>query len=113
MVMRADHGGGREAAIHSGLNSVLGSHACVALPSYQALPLYGWCWNQKRKDHPLWKRTALNSGGLGAGRLPFWAPPPVYRTLVSMPPICTETAICDQRARRTATSGAERFGSLL
>src|ERR1035438_2101703 len=45
----------------------------------------------EKKDHPFWKRTALNSGGLGAGRLPFWAPPPAYRTLVSMPPICTET----------------------
>jgi catechol 2,3-dioxygenase-like lactoylglutathione lyase family enzyme len=34
-------GGGRKAAIHSGLDSALGSHPCVALSSYQALPLYG------------------------------------------------------------------------
>jgi hypothetical protein len=34
-------GGGRETAIHSGLDSALGSHPCVALSSYQAFPLYG------------------------------------------------------------------------
>jgi hypothetical protein len=33
MVKRADEGGGREAAIHSGLASALGSHRCVALSS--------------------------------------------------------------------------------
>jgi hypothetical protein len=31
MVKRADQGGGREAAIHSGLDSALGSHPCVAV----------------------------------------------------------------------------------
>ena len=34
-------GGGPKAAIHSGLESALGSHPCVALSSYQAPPLYG------------------------------------------------------------------------
>ena len=34
-------GGGPKAAIHSGLESALGSHPCVALSSYQASPLYG------------------------------------------------------------------------
>jgi len=34
-------GGGPKAAIHSGLDSALGSHPCVALSSYQALPFYG------------------------------------------------------------------------
>ena len=33
-------GGGPKAAIHSGLESALGSHPCVALSSYQASPLY-------------------------------------------------------------------------
>ena len=41
MVKRADQGGGRETAIHSGLESALGSHPCVALSSYQACRLYG------------------------------------------------------------------------
>ena len=36
-------GGGPKAAIHSGLDSALGSHPCVALSSYQAPPLYGCC----------------------------------------------------------------------
>jgi hypothetical protein len=36
-------GGGCEAAIHSGLESALGSHPCVALSSYQAGGLYGKC----------------------------------------------------------------------
>jgi len=49
MVRRADQEGGPEAAIHSGLDSALGSHPCVALSSYQASPLYGGCCNQKRK----------------------------------------------------------------
>jgi hypothetical protein len=34
-------GGGRETAIHSGLDSALGAHPCVALSSYQAFSLYG------------------------------------------------------------------------
>jgi len=34
-------GGGPKAAIHSGLDSALGSHPCVALSSYQAPSLYG------------------------------------------------------------------------
>lgn len=34
-------GGGPKAAVHSGLESALGSHPCVALSSYQASPLYG------------------------------------------------------------------------
>jgi len=34
-------GGGPKAAIHSGLESALGSHPCVALSSYQAPLLYG------------------------------------------------------------------------
>ena len=34
-------GGGPKAAIHSGLESALGSHPCVALSSYQAPSLYG------------------------------------------------------------------------
>jgi hypothetical protein len=49
MVWRADQDSGREAAIHSGLDSALGSHPCVALSSYQASPLYGGCCNQKRE----------------------------------------------------------------
>jgi hypothetical protein len=70
-VKRADPGGGREAAIHSGLDSALGSHPCVALSSYQASPVYGRFSNQKRKTHPFWKKTALNPGGLGA-EPPSW-----------------------------------------
>ena len=37
----ANTGNGPQAAIHSGLESALGSHPCVALSSYQAPPLYG------------------------------------------------------------------------
>ena len=40
---RADQEGGPKAAIHSGLESALGSHPCVALSSYQAFRLYGKC----------------------------------------------------------------------
>ena len=36
-------GGGPKAAIHSGLESALGSHPCVALSSYQAFRFYGKC----------------------------------------------------------------------
>jgi hypothetical protein len=46
----ADQDGGPETAIHSGLDSALGSHPCVALPSYQAFPVYGSSCNQKRKN---------------------------------------------------------------
>ena len=45
------------------------SHPCVALSSYQASPVYGSFSNQKSKNHPFWKKTALNPGGLG-GRAP-------------------------------------------
>ena len=65
MVRRADQDGGREAAIHSGLESALGSHPCVALSSYQASPVYGSFSKQKSKKHPFWKKTALNPEGLG------------------------------------------------
>src|ERR1039457_5696360 len=65
MVRRADSGGGPKAAIHSGLDSALGSHPCVALSSYQAPPLYGGCPISPKKNHPLWKKSALNPGGLG------------------------------------------------
>src|ERR1019366_1560116 len=65
MVRRADSGGGREAAIHSGLDSALGSHPCVALSSYQAPPLYGRWRNPTREKHPFWQKTALNPGGVG------------------------------------------------
>jgi len=41
MVRRADQEGGPKAALHSGLESALGSHPCVGLSSYQAFRLYG------------------------------------------------------------------------
>jgi hypothetical protein len=49
MVQRADQEGGPKTAVHSGLESALGSHPCVALSSYQASPVYGSFWNQKRE----------------------------------------------------------------
>ena len=58
-------GGGPKAATHSGLDSALGSHPCVALSSYQAPPLYGGWQYRPNKNHPLWKKTAINPGGLG------------------------------------------------
>src|ERR1019366_5527922 len=71
MVRRADSGGGREAAIHSGLDSALGSHPCVALSSYQAPPLYGRWRNPTREKHPFWQKTALNPGGVGGAAPPI------------------------------------------
>ena len=60
-------GGGpkAKAAIHSGLESALGSHPCVALSSYQAPPSYGNRGSPQKKNHPLWKKTAINPGGFG------------------------------------------------
>jgi len=52
-------GGGPKAAIHSGLESALGSHPCVALSSYQAIPVYGGCRHRQSKKHPLRKKTAV------------------------------------------------------
>jgi hypothetical protein len=46
--------GGRETAIHSGLESALGSHPCVALSSYQAFPLYGKLRQEQKQNHPFW-----------------------------------------------------------
>jgi len=57
---------------HSGLESALGSHPCVALSSYQASPVYGSFSNQKSKNHPFWKKTALNPGGFGGQSPPSW-----------------------------------------
>src|SRR5215472_2397896 len=73
MVERAKPGGDPKAAIHSGLESALGSHPCVALSSYQASPVYGSFSNQKRQNHPFWKKTALNPGGLGGAEPPIMA----------------------------------------
>src|SRR5215813_4682580 len=66
-------GGGLKAAIHSGLDSALGSHPCVALSSYQAPPLYGSRCDPPMPNHPLWRKTALNPGGEGG------QPPPLGR----------------------------------
>ena len=65
-------GGGPKAAIHSGLDSALGSHPCVALSSYQASLVYGSFSNLKSGIHPFWKTTALNPGGLGGQSPPSW-----------------------------------------
>src|SRR6516162_452109 len=59
-------GGGPKAAIHSGLESALGSHPCGALSSYQASSVYGNRRSRRQTNHPLWKETAINPGGLGA-----------------------------------------------
>src|ERR1035438_5081233 len=45
-------GGGPKAAIHSGLDSALGSHPCVALSSYQAFLLYGSRGSPPKQNHP-------------------------------------------------------------
>src|ERR1022692_1739464 len=56
-------GGGPKAAIHSGLESELTSHPCVALSSYQAPPLLRRLPIPPNKNPPLWKSTAINPGG--------------------------------------------------
>src|SRR5262245_49366973 len=58
-------GGGPKAAIHSGLESALGSHPCVALSSYQASPLYGNVSNGQRTNEPILVEKAVNPGGFG------------------------------------------------
>src|ERR1019366_73199 len=70
MVRRADSGGGREAAIHSGLDSALGSHPCVALSSYQAPPLYGGCPNIAQQKSSTLEENCDKSWGGGGDKPP-------------------------------------------
>ena len=57
-------GGGPKAAIHSGLESALGSHPCVALSSYQALHCKRQLLTAKEKSSILVENSA-KSRGLG------------------------------------------------
>lgn len=66
MEWRANCGGGREAAVHSGLALALGSHPCVALSSAASKTIVRQTrWRVKRSASIL-ENKALNPGGLGA-----------------------------------------------
>src|SRR5579864_976493 len=51
------------------------------LSSYQAFPVYGSFSNEKSKNHPFWKKTALNPGELGGQSPPSWQWPFPYRSV--------------------------------
>ena len=51
--------------MHCGLDSALESHPCVALSSYQALPVYSGLAKRPRENTYTLVETALNPRGLG------------------------------------------------
>ena len=73
-------GGGPKAAIHSGLDSALGSHPCVALSSYQAPPLYGGCPNIAQQKSSTLEENCDKSWGVW-GAKPLKELPPEMRDL--------------------------------
>src|ERR1019366_6705809 len=78
-------GGGPKAAIHSGLDSALGSHPCVALSSYQAPPLYGGCPSIAQQKSSTLEENCDKSWGVW-GAKPLKELPPEMRPSAQIPP---------------------------
>src|ERR1700733_15468317 len=86
MERRADQDGGPKAAIHSGLESALGSHPCVALYSYQAFRLYGKCLCAVKKKPSILVKNSDKSQGV-------WGTASPIMTTTSSFWVCAETGL--------------------